>query len=75
MFVIQQSWPLLFYDSVIAYARAMHELLEEDGHALNVSSQICTQIPAQPWSMGEHVMKYLRKVRNNPVLLVIHLTM
>ncbi len=57
-----QAWTLSYYDAILVYAEAMHEMLEVDKHTLDIESMSCKQIPASPWKTGERVMQYLKQV-------------
>ena len=53
---------MAYYDSVLVYANAMHQMLEVDGLNMTSVSMSCKQIPAQPWQYGELVYEYLTQV-------------
>ncbi len=62
LFSLQQSWPVAFYDSVLVYGNALHQLLEVDGYNLTQSTFDCLQVPAQPWRDGDKVFQAMLDV-------------
>ena len=57
--------PVSYYDSVLVYARALHQMLYVDNVTLKVENHCCKQIPAVPWTQGAQVMEYLKQVYYN----------
>ncbi|XP_074654734.1 glutamate receptor 2-like [Tubulanus polymorphus] len=57
------KFSLIYYDAVLAFANAMHNLLEVDNVTVNSALGLdCKQIPASPWLSGEQVYQYLKQV-------------
>lgn len=62
---------MAYYDSMLVYAHAMHEMLEVDQKNMTTAQMDCKQIPAQPWVDGPMVYDYLRKVSKLPKTVIL----